>query len=87
MFLNNRSIGSEHQLVCSVIYINMSLACKCLNFCAEDDGNAVQIVVGRLGTKFLAKPQISRIYETEFLKHVNTKFLLPILCLRKDKHV
>lgn len=37
----------------------MILACESLNFCAEDDGNAVQIFVGSLGTKFLARPQIS----------------------------
>lgn len=87
MFLNNRSIGSEHQLVCSVIYINMSLACESQTFVPKMTVMLCRFFVGRLGTKFLVKPQISRIYETEFLNHVNTKFLFLILCLRKDKHV
>lgn len=64
MFLNNRSIGSEHQLVCAVIYINMSLACESLNFCAEDDGNAVQIFV----FVFLAPNFLRNLKLAEFMK-------------------
>lgn len=46
----NHSIDFKHQLVCFVIHVNWSLACECVIFCAQDDGNAVQAFVGHLGT-------------------------------------